>query len=162
MSDAAGRAADEQKLHEYAVALADAVDEALPRWLERCVARYVVIDGDGDGDVAQRVRELTVVAGAEVAVQMRELLFADIDVQRRNPLAVLRAAVRYPTDLLASLGVPAPDRDAFAERAFPDDRYDLAPASFADVDPLLHEPGLVWGAAKAHVHLQRRRDEGRR
>jgi hypothetical protein len=158
MSEASGRAADEQKLHEYAVALADAVDDALPRWLERCVARYVAVEGD----VARQVREITAVAGAEVAVQMRELLFADIDVQRRNPLAVLRAAVCYPTGLLASLGVPAPERDAFAERAFPDDRYDLAPATFADVDPSLHEPGLVWGAAKAHVHLQRRRDEGRR
>jgi hypothetical protein len=40
--------------------------------------------------------------------------------------------------------------------------YDLTPASFADVDPALHEPGLVWGAAKAHVHLARRRREGRR
>ena len=48
------------------------------------------------------------------------------------------------------------------ERAFPDDVYDLAPASFADVDPALHEPGLVWGAAKAHVHLARRRRDGRR
>ena len=26
----------------------------------------------------------------------------------------------------------------------------------------LHEPGLVWGAAKAHVVLARRRAEGRR
>jgi hypothetical protein len=158
MSEAGGLSADERKLHEYAVALADAVDEALPRWIERCVARYVAVEGD----VARQVREITAVASAEAAVQMRELLFADIDVQRRNPLAVLRAAVRYPTSLLASLGVPAPDRDAFAERAFPDDRYDLSPASFGDVDPSLHEPGLVWGAAKAHVHLQRRREEGRR
>jgi hypothetical protein len=158
MSGAVGRSADEQKLHEYAVALADAVDEALPRWIERCVARYVAVEGD----LARQVRELTAVASAEVAVQMRELLFTDIDAQRRNPLAVLRAAVRYPTDLLASLGVPAPDRDSFAERAFPDDRYDLSPASFGDVDPSLQEPGLLWGAAKAHVHLQRRRDEGRR
>jgi hypothetical protein len=47
-------------------------------------------------------------------------------------------------------------------RSFPDDVYDLTPASFADVDPALHEPGLVWGAAKAHVHLARRRRQGKR
>ena len=40
--------------------------------------------------------------------------------------------------------------------------YDLSPASFADLAPALKEPGLVWGAAKAHVHLSRRRAEGRR
>jgi hypothetical protein len=59
--------------------------------------------------------------------------------------------------VLRAAGVPPVRRDEFAEHAFPDDVYDLAPASFADVDPSLHEPGLVWGAAKAHVHLSRRR-----
>jgi hypothetical protein len=53
-------------------------------------------------------------------------------------------------------------RDEFSERNFPDDTYDLTPASFADVDPSLHEPGLEWGAAKAHVHLARRRRQGTR
>jgi hypothetical protein len=48
-------------------------------------------------------------------------------------------------------------RDEFQIRNFPDDDYDLTPAAFADVDPAHHEPGLVWGAAKAHVHLARRR-----
>jgi hypothetical protein len=40
--------------------------------------------------------------------------------------------------------------------------YDLSPAAFADLDPSLREPGLTWGAAKAHVHLARRRREGLR
>ncbi|MEO7555966.1 MAG: hypothetical protein ABIV94_05100, partial [Acidimicrobiales bacterium] len=75
---------------------------------------------------------------------------------------LLRRAVRYPTAVLAAAGVPPVVRDAFAERAFPDDDYGLTPATFADVDPALHEPGLAWGAAKAHVHLSRRRTEARR
>ncbi|MEZ5227993.1 MAG: hypothetical protein R2710_15365 [Acidimicrobiales bacterium] len=54
------------------------------------------------------------------------------------------------------------DRDPFAVQTFPDDLYDLAPATFADIDEALHEPGLMWGAAKAHVHLSRRRAEGLR
>ena len=58
--------------------------------------------------------------------------------------------------------VPAvADRDAFAVQQFPDDDYDLAPPSFADVDPGLQELALTWGAAKAHLHLSRRRREGR-
>jgi hypothetical protein len=85
-----------------------------------------------------------------------------VDQQATGPLALLREAVRYPTAVLADAGVPPVVRDEFAVRAFPDDAYGLAPAAFADVDPSLHEPGLVWGAAKAHVVLARRRAEGRR
>ena len=68
----------------------------------------------------------------------------------------------HATDVLASAGARPVARDEFSARHFPDDVYDLTPASFADVDPALHEPGLVWGAAKAHVHLTRRCREGRR
>jgi len=68
---------------------------------------------------------------------------------------LLRAAVRYPTAVLRAAGVPPVARDDQQVHLFPDDDYDLAPANFADVDPALAEPGLVWGAAKAYVHLQR-------
>ena len=64
--------------------------------------------------------------------------------------------------MLAQVGARPVPRDEFRERSFPDDVYDLVPGSFADVDAGLHEPGLVWGAAKAHVHLARRRREGKR
>jgi hypothetical protein len=94
--------------------------------------------------------------------EVRTVLLTDVDQQRVNPLALLRGAVRFPTAVLDELHVGPAERDEFARRNFPDDRYDLTPASFRAVDPTLHEPGLVWGAAKAHVVLQRRRAEGRR
>ena len=53
--------------------------------------------------------------------------------------------------------MPPVERDDFAREAFPDDDYDLTPASFADVDPSLFEPGVAWGAAKAWTHRQRHR-----
>jgi hypothetical protein len=84
------------------------------------------------------------------------LLALDVDEQRVNPLALVRRAVSYPTAVLRDAGVPPVVRDEFDERAFPDDVYGLAPAAFADIDPALHEPGLLWGAAKAHAHLARR------
>jgi hypothetical protein len=93
---------------------------------------------------------------------VRALLASDIDDQRTGPLAVVRGAVRFPTAVLEQAGVPPVERDPFAVRQFPEDLYDLAPATFGDLDPTLHEPGLTWGAAKAHVHLARRRREGRR
>jgi hypothetical protein len=91
--------------------------------------------------------------------RVRALLATDVDRQRGNPLAILRSLVRYPTEVLRSAGARPVARDEFQVRNFPDDDYDLTPAAFADVDPALHEPGLVWGAAKAHVHLARRRGD---
>ena len=89
---------------------------------------------------------------------MRGLLALDIDEQRTTPLSLLRGAVRYPTEVLRAAGVPRVVRDEAQERLFPDDDYDLAPASFADVSPDLADVGLAWGAAKAFTHLQRRRE----
>jgi hypothetical protein len=88
---------------------------------------------------------------------VRALLALDLDEQRVNPLALVRRAVSYPTQVLQDAGMPPVVRDEFDERAFPDDMYGLSPASFAEVDQSLYEPGLEWGAAKAHAHLVRRR-----
>ncbi|MCB0970122.1 MAG: hypothetical protein KDA97_01200, partial [Acidimicrobiales bacterium] len=101
--------------------------------------------------------EAAVAAADDVGARLRELLAADVDEQRTGPLAVVRAAVSYPTDVLRRAGVPAVVRDEFAERAFVEDRYGLAPAAFADLDEGLADLGLRWGAAKAHVVLRRRR-----
>ena len=87
---------------------------------------------------------------------MRTLLALDVDDQRANPLALLRKAARYPTEVLRAVSVPQIERDPDQVRLLPDDVYDLAPARFADLGPEVGELGLVWGAAKAHEHLRRR------
>ena len=102
----------------------------------------------------------SVVAFEEISPQIHGLLAMDIDDQRTGPLAILRTAVRFPTAVLVAADVPPRARDEFAERQFPDDLYDLNLATFADLSPDLHEAGLIWGAAKAHVHLSRRRAKG--
>jgi hypothetical protein len=147
----------------YATALADAVEAALAPWVERTVRqRLEDWQGSVPEDVAAAARTAGRRAREEVGPAVRRLLETDVDQQPTTPLALLRRAVRYPTAILEGAGVPSVVRDEFAERAFPEDRYDLAPATFADVDPSLAEPGLAWGAAKAHVVLTRRRQEGRR
>ena len=78
----------------------------------------------------------------------------------RSPCCARRCA--YPTEVLAEAGVPPVVRTGVGRAAVPDDVYGLAPATWADIDPALHEPGLVWSAAKAHVVLARRRAEGGR
>lgn len=155
--------ADAALLAELAEVLADAVDAAIAPWVVRSVA--TVADAWQPG-LASRLLPAAEAAGRdaarEVGPRVRALLATDVDQQATGPLALLRDAVRHPTAVLAEAGVPPVARDEFAERAFPDDAYGLAPAAFADLDPSLHEPGLVWGAAKAHVVLARRRAEGHR
>jgi hypothetical protein len=156
-------AADDDRLAAYARALADGVEAALPGWVEACVAGVLRAQGRAvDDATAAAARRAGEEARSDIGARVRRLLLADIDEQRTNPLAVIRGAVRYPTEVLRTAGARPVPRDAQAREHFPDDVYDLAPARFADLDPALHEPGLVWGAAKAHVHLRRRRAEGRR
>ena len=102
-------------------------------------------------------------AADEVGGEVRALLGTDVDEQRANPLAVLRAARALPHRGAATRPVCLrSSASEFDERAFPDDVYGLAPATWADLDPALQERGIVWGAAKAHVVLSRRRAEGKR
>jgi hypothetical protein len=144
-------------MQSQATALADAVAAALPGWVERSVARLVTAwTGSGpDAALADAAREAGRRAAVEVGGEVRALVEADIDDQRTTPLSLLRAAVRYPTEVLRDAGVPPVVRDAIQERLLPDDVYDLSPATFADVDPALAEPGMLWGAAKALAHRRR-------
>jgi hypothetical protein len=145
-------------LDAYATALVEAVEREVPGWVERSVVRIAAAyRGRADTDVRAAAVDAGRRAATEVGNELRTLLERDIDEQATTPLTILRWAVRYPTDVLRSLGVPPVERDEQQERLFPEDDYDLAPANFADVSPELTEPGLVWGAAKAHAHLQRRR-----
>ena len=150
---------DAAALAGYAAALADAIEDALPRWVERVVAERwaqwssVPLPAEVHAAAAAAGRQAVHEAGPAV----RALLAADVDAQRTNPLAVLRSAARHPTAVLAEAGVPPVVRDAQAERLLPADVYDLGPTSFAELEPSVHEPGLLWGAAKAHVVLRRRR-----
>ena len=50
--------------------------------------------------------------------------------------------------MLEAAGVPPVVRDRFAEERFPDDVYDLLPASLAAVDPGLREPALDLGGGQ--------------
>ncbi len=145
-------------VHEQSTVLADAIEAALPGWVERSVERLCVAwHRRADPEVMAAAADAGRRAGADVGARVRALLEADIDEQRTTPLALLRGAVVYPTAVLQAAGVPPVERDRLQEQLFPADLYDLAPANFADVDPALAEPGLAWGAAKALEHRRRHR-----
>ena len=154
-------AADMEALAGYATALADGIAAAVGPWVERSVAS--VCDRQGQlvtGKLRQQAAEAGRMAAAEIGPKVRTLLSMDIDDQRVGPLELVRGAVQFPTEVLREVGVPPVRRDESAVAMFPDDIYDLIPGSFGDLDPSLQETGLVWGAAKAHVFLARRRAAG--
>lgn len=147
---------------EQVADLVAALTKCVPQWLARCVSSTA--SGQGiDLDGADRlVIDMVHAAAPVVLAELVDLLDTDVDAQSTNPLAILRSAVIWPTQVLDDLGARAVARDEFAIRHAPDDRYGLAPAGWDDVDADLREPGLMWGAWKAAVVLHRRRAEGQR
>jgi hypothetical protein len=146
--------------------LYDTAAATLPAWIRRVVTdRAAAWFGSLDAETAERLAPLlddaVERARLEVLDELATFLALDVDEQRSNPLAVLRRAVRFPTEVLAELAVPHVVRDEFAERVLPGDVYGLSPATWSDVHPDLHEPGLLWGAWKAKTVLERRRADGR-
>lgn len=154
---------DAEALARYAAALADAIEAALPGWVERTVSTRLREAGwEPTEELAAAAREAGQRARTEIGGRLRALLALDVDDQPTGPLALLREAVAYPAAVLRAAGVPPVVRDAVAVEINPGDDYDLAVAAFGDLDPSVHDPGIAWGAAKAHVVLARRRREGRR
>ncbi len=146
-------------MDEHAAALADAIEQVLPGWVVRSVATVLAAAGMEDDQALSHAEVLGTRAADDIGSAVRRLLSLDIDEQPTTPLTLLRGAVLYPTEILRNAGVPPVRRDDVKVRLFPDDVYDLSPAAFADVDPRLTEPGLVWGASKAYEHLRRHKPD---
>ncbi|MBV8559568.1 MAG: hypothetical protein JO050_02255, partial [Acidimicrobiia bacterium] len=75
-------------MEEEAAALADAIEAALPGWVERSVERVMSAwKGEVDDDVRAAAAAAGREAAAEVGPQVRALLDTDIDEQPTTPLA---------------------------------------------------------------------------
>ena len=134
----------------------------VPIWLSRCVERVAAAQSIPVDGLAAEIEEMVERTATETLSRLAALLGTDVDEQRANPLDILRDAIGGPTAVLRAAGAQPVARDRFAEERFPNDVFDLTPATWADIDESLAEPGLTWGAWKAAVVLTRRRDEGLR
>jgi len=143
---------DARLMAEISARLVEASARALGPWVEAAVAQRA---GDRAAELASAATAAGERCAEEVPGTMAALLTLDIDAQRTTPLGILRSACRYPAAVLAAAGVPAPSRDPFDERANPDDRYEVGPATWADLGEEVGELGIAWGAAKAHLHKRR-------
>jgi hypothetical protein len=141
-----------------AAMLLDTARRVVPGWLRRSTIEAGHRGGVDASRIEHRVDAVVARASEDLLDRLDDLLGTDVDEQRTTPLTLLRDSVRGPTQLLRELGAVAPS-SADADR-FPDDVYRLGPATWSDVDPSLHEPGLTWGAWKAMTVLTRRRDDG--
>jgi len=142
--------------------LVEALARSVHRWLIRCVVDTATRQlGECPDGVRAAAETMAEEVAPGVVAEIEALVRTDVERQRATPLTMLRDAVRHPTAVLVTAGVPPVPRDPFVADRFPADRYDLAPATWADVDPELHEPGLLWGAAKAAAVLRRHRSDPR-
>jgi hypothetical protein len=136
-------------------ALAAHVSAAVPAWVVRCVETRLPPSAPGRASVMAQAEVAGLRARHEVAAELEVLLSADVDGQRSTPLAVVRGAVSYPTEVLRRAQVPPVTRDRFVTERFPDDPYGLTPASLQALDPALGDAAIAWGAAKAMAHRRR-------
>ncbi|HUW03391.1 MAG TPA: hypothetical protein VMW08_13630 [Acidimicrobiales bacterium] len=150
---------DAAAMRRHAAALADAMVAVIPGWVEAMVLARSAESGVDRSLAAEEATAASTAAIADGEPRLRELLAADVDAQTSTPLAIVRSLVRYPNESLDRLGVAPNPRADFDRRAFPDDTHGLSPAAFADVHPDLHELGITWGAAKAHIHLRRHKPQ---
>ena len=142
----------------YSLRLLEACEKTLHRWLE---ARFsAIVESQhlsGSVDIDRRNEVITRAARAALT-ELERLFETDVLQQTTNPLAIMRQSTSPVTDELARIGARPVERDEFNQRSFPADHFDLSPATWADVDEALVEPGLEWGAFKAASVIQRRRE----
>jgi hypothetical protein len=128
----------------------------------RLVDAWGRLDGEQRSAAIEAAEAAAGPAVASVVAALRELFALDPAQQRTTPLQVVRSLVATPTVVLLAAGVPGVVRDAFEERAFPDDEYDLVPRTLGDLgDPDLGPLLLAWGIAKAAVLRARAEEHGR-
>jgi hypothetical protein len=144
------------RLREAGDAILTGVAVALPAWFESRVA--FIADAWGRLDASARA-SLDAAAGdaalattARVTDALRELFGTEAAAQRTTPLEIVRTAAVDVAAVLRAAGIPPVERDAFDERAFPDDAYGVTPTSLSDLgDDDLGPLQLAWGLAKARV-----------
>lgn len=145
-----GDATDEQRFIEAGAALCDAVDADIEAWVINAVIQRAPAELDAALVAAAECRSV-------IVPRLRALVTQDADRQPTTPLQILRGAIVYPTAVLRTAGVTPVRRDQLDIDRDPEDVYGLTPAAFADFGPAVGESGLVWGAAKAYLHLAARR-----
>ena len=146
-------------MDQYSTRLLETSDEVVTKWVERLIRRHCDEQKFSDLQTGEPWSSVVLQVSNAVHSRLEDLLSCDVLEQRTNPLAVFRQATRPMTELLKNLGCPPVTRDEFDERSFPDDVYGLSPATWADIDEAMVEPGIEWGAWKAATVMMRKKNQ---
>lgn len=140
---------DDDKFTQYGQVLNAAVSTAVRPWLIRELTIRV---GSIDDDLARAIEE----SAEEVERAIAELVAADVDEPLSGPLERIRRSVAPLNAELDQRGVQPPTRNRLDQQMSPRDHHELGPMTFRDLSDAVHDAGITWGAAKAHLHLRRR------
>lgn len=151
-----------QQLERYSQDLFDAVVRDAPSWITRRVNEILRTSNASDIEkVISGVDGVAIKTQQFVSDRLFKLLSEDVDMQRSNPLHILRSSSVFANQLLKEANVAQVHRDEFDKSALPDDVYAIGPLTWRDLSDDVHEVGITWGAWKAATILQRRRSEGK-
>jgi len=154
---------DDLDIATVATELLAAAVEATPEWVRRCVDHVAREQALLTADLPEAaVADAGVRAQDFVETRLGALLALDIDRQRTTPLSIFRDAVRFPVEALHAMGAAPVHRGDVSRWAFPNDPFGITPGNLSDIGDEVHHAGIVWGAAKAGLHLERRRADGMR
>lgn len=143
---------DDEKFHAYGQQLLTGVSSSIRGWLNTTISNRLG-EATFDHDLQRELEQVS----CDVEQSITTLVNADVDEPLSGPLERIRRAVEPLNDALENRGAPQPARDPVEAAMRPADQYALGPMTFRDLGDDVHEAGIAWGAAKAHLHLQRRR-----
>jgi hypothetical protein len=141
---------------EAAQRIVAGVDAHAAEWVVQQVTRILDawgrLDEQARVDTLVRAHEAGEAARARVVGELEVLFAQSPGDQRSTPLEIVRQLRREPTGVLAAAGVPAVVRDAYDERAFPDDLYGIVPMAINELgDDELGGALLAWGIGKSRA-----------
>ena len=149
-------AAAQARLREASDAILAGVAAVLPAWFAGRVAfiadAWGRLDAPARASLDAAASDAAVMTTTRVTDALSVLFGTEAAAQRTTPLEIVRTAAVDVADVLREAGIPPVERDAFDERAFPDDAYGVTPSSLSDLgDDDLGPLQLAWGLAKARV-----------
>lgn len=147
-----------EQVDQYSGRLLAVSQQVVDIWTQRLIDRHCSPEQLAPAQVI--LERAAVVSNVRfyVVSELQQLLATDVEQQRVNPLAIFRSAIQPLTDFFESLNCHHVPRDEFNRRSFPGDVFGLSPATWADIDERLIEPGLEWGAFKAATMISRRKN----
>ena len=139
---------DDRALARYGDELVRAVESSLATGSNRACIRTATSRSLHRRQTASWNQRVVSMGPEDVVAELRASSRSTSTKQRKNPLAILRVAVRYPTRVLRAPEQSRSNATSSTSVGVPDDEFALTPVAFADFGPAVHDAGIVWGGGE--------------